>query len=75
MQCNVVVLLGQPGVLDVVFRAQVVLQLQGSSYEQKELTRVIIYQCIGKGKLTDNLHQTAHIKRKSSGVAQCDPLR
>ena len=22
---------------------------------------------IGKGKLTDNLHQTAHIKRESSG--------
>ena len=67
MQCNFIVLQGQPRVLDVVFLAQVVLQLQGSAYKVKELTCVIVYPCIGKGKLTDNLHQTAHIKRESSG--------
>ena len=67
MQCNFVVLQGQPRVLYVVFGTQVVLQLQGSAYKQKELMRVISYPCIGKGKLTDNLYQAAHIKRESSG--------
>ena len=39
--CSVISYLckGNRGVLDVVFRTQVVLQLQGSAYKQKELTR------------------------------------
>ena len=43
VQCNFVVLQGQPQVLGVGFRAQVVLQLQRSAYKQKELTRKSVF--------------------------------
>ena len=43
VQCTFAVLQGQPWVLDVVFRAQVVLQLQGLVSKQKELTRKSLF--------------------------------
>ena len=39
VQCTVAVLQGQPRVLEVVLREQVVLHLQGSAYKQKKITR------------------------------------
>ena len=46
MQCTFAVLQGQPRVLDAVFRAQVVLQLQRSAYKQKELTRKSLFTTV-----------------------------
>ena len=39
VQCTFAVLQGQPRVLEVVLREQVVLHLQGSAYKQKKITR------------------------------------